>query len=160
MLSRDFREFAAALNARGVEYRVIGGYAVAYHGFPRYTKDLDVWVGRAPANVRRLVKALGDFGFASLGLAPGDFADPETVVQLGHPPNRIDLICGLGGLDFATAYARRETVEMDGVTLPFIRRGDLVSAKRLAGRHQDLADVENLTRPAPRGPRARRSPRR
>ena len=144
MLGKDFREFVAALNARAVEYLVIGGYAVAYHGFPRYTKDLDVWVGRAAENITRLLKALEDFGFASMGLTARDFKDPATVIQLGHPPWRIDLLCGVGGLSFRKAFARRETVELDGTPVAFIHREDLVRAKRAAGRHQDLADIENL----------------
>lgn len=145
MLGKDFKEFVAALNARHVEFLVIGGYAVAFHGFPRYTKDLDLWVGPDLDNVLRLLSALEDFGFASLGLTEADFKDPTVVIQLGQPPNRIDLLCGVGGLDFDEAYRRRETLDPAGVPLSFISRGDLIGVKRAAGRHQDMADVENLT---------------
>ncbi|MBP7831132.1 MAG: nucleotidyltransferase [Kiritimatiellae bacterium] len=165
MLGKDFKEFIASLSARGVEYLVIGGYAVAYHGFPRYTKDLDIWIGPSASNVARLLKAMEDFGFGSLGLTAADFQDPTTVIQLGHPPYRIDLLCGVGGLDFSKAYARREQVVLGDLTVSFIAREDLVAAKRLAGRHQDLADVENLTSggtastPPPPKARCRRAPR-
>ncbi|MBU1910417.1 MAG: hypothetical protein KJ726_10255 [Verrucomicrobia bacterium] len=152
MLGKDFKEFVASLNAHEVEYLVIGGYAVAYHGFPRYTRDLDLWIGRAPENIAGLLKALEDFGFSSLGLTAVDFQNPDTVVQLGHPPHRIDLLCGVGGLDFAEAYARRENIVLDGIPVAFIHRQDLVTTKRAAGRHQDLADVENLTAPDEENP--------
>ena len=95
MLGKDFSEFIASLNKRGVEYLVIGGYAVAFHGHPRYTKDIDLWVGNDQANVERLLLALADFGMGSLGLTADDFTRDGQMVQLGYPPNRIDLIVGL-----------------------------------------------------------------
>ena len=91
MLNRDFKEFAESLNARGVEYLVVGGYALAAHGHPRYTGDIDFWVCPSADNLARLLGALTDFGFGSLGLGVRDF-DTDTVVQLGQPPRRIDIL--------------------------------------------------------------------
>ena len=144
MLGKDFSEFIASLNNRGVEYLVIGGYAVAFHGHPRYTKDIDLWVGNDRTNVERLLLAITDFGMGSLGLTADDFMKDGQMVQLGYPPNRIDLIVGIKGLDFATAYVRRETTILDGLPVNFAAKADLIAAKRIAGRHQDLADIENL----------------
>ena len=144
MLSQDFKEFIASLNKHAVEYMVIGGYAVALHGHPRYTKDIDIWVGQTPDNAARLIRALDEFGMGSLGLNASDFRDESSVVQLGFPPNRIDLITGIAGLSFPDAYARRECVEIDGVTVCYTAKGDLVATKKAAGRLQDLADIERL----------------
>jgi hypothetical protein len=91
MLNSDFKGFAELLNANAVEYLVVGGYALAAHGHPRYTGDIDFWVSHDPANIERLLKVLQAFGFGSLGLTAADF-DADTVVQLGHPPRRIDLL--------------------------------------------------------------------
>jgi hypothetical protein len=144
MLSQDFKEFIDALNVREVKFLVIGGYAVAFHGFPRYTKDIDLWVDADEENISRLIKAISDFGLASLGLSAADFSDPKVVIQLGQPPNRIDLLCDVGGLSFAAAYERRATCMMGELAVPFIDLDDLISAKQAAGRLQDLADIENL----------------
>ncbi len=144
ILNPDFKEFFQLLNANGVRYLIIGGYAVAYHGYPRYTKDVDVWIWLNSSNAERLVKALGDFGFASLGLKPTDFLESDTVIQLGHAPNRIDLIMGASGVDFEESYAVRKEEEIEGVKLFFIDLENLKKNKRASGRLQDLADIENL----------------
>ena len=144
VLSPDFREFAASLNAHEVRYLVVGGYAVAFHGHPRYTKDLDIWIDREPHNADRLLLALADFGFGSVGLTAQDFLEPGQVVQLGYPPNRIDLITRLEGVDFAACYPRRETLEVEGVLVAFIDLEHLKQNKRAIGRYQDLADLEKL----------------
>ena len=144
MFSQDFKEFLNALNAREVRYLVIGGYAVAFHGFPRYTKDIDLWIDPAKGNIHSLLQALDDFGFGSLGITANDFSDPKVVIQLGHPPNRIGLLCNVGDLAFDQAYERRAKTTMDELTVPFIELEDLITAKRAAGRLQDLADIENL----------------
>lgn len=123
---------------------MIGGYAVAFHGHPRYTKDLDIWVDRNEENAVRLIRALGDFGFASVGLTVSDFLEPGQVVQLGQPPLRVDLITSLEGLDFASCYPSRISKALDGTMVDFIDVENLKVAKRSAGRAQDLADLENL----------------
>lgn len=146
MLNRDFKEFAELLNARGVEYLVVGGYALAAHGHPRYTGDIDFWVRPTPDNLARLLDALHDFGFGSLGLKREDF-DPGTVVQLGQPPRRIDLLTAIDGVDFDDCFARREAVDLSGVTLHIIGLEDFKTNKRASGRLKDLADLEQLEPP-------------
>ena len=144
VLNQDFKEFIQSLNDNEVKYLVIGGYAVAFHGHPRYTKDLDVWVELSEQNANGLVKALDAFGFGSLGLKAADFMEPEQVIQLGYPPSRIDILMTPKGIDFATCYEQRVLVDIDGITCSFIDLENLLKNKRATGRHQDLADVENL----------------
>jgi hypothetical protein len=140
----DFREFAACANARDVRFLIVGGQAVAFHGHPRYTKDLDVWIERTPENARRLIRALEDFGFASLELEAQDFLESDQVIQLGYAPVRIDLLTSVKGRTFSDCYPRRKVQEVEDATLPYIGLDDLRASKRASGRHQDLADVEAL----------------
>ena len=144
MLNRDFKEFVGLLNEHAVEYLVVGGYALAAHGHPRYTGDIDIWVGSAPENIARLLASLASFGFGSLGLTAQDFAAPDAVVQLGYPPGRIDLMTGIDGVEFDACYARAQMVRIDDVTLPIIHLDDFKTNKRAVGRLQDLADLEAL----------------
>lgn len=144
VLNQDFKEFIQSLNDNNVRYLVIGGYAVAYHGHPRYTKDIDVWIEVNPENAANMVKALDDFGFSSLGLKAEDFLDLGEVIQLGFPPSRIDIVTSPDGVDFATCFSARVSAEIDGVMVNFIDLENLKQNKRASGRNQDLADVENL----------------
>jgi predicted nucleotidyltransferase len=144
ILNPDFKEFFQLLNDNGVRYLIVGGYAVAYHGYPRYTKDIDVWVWMDPENAARVVKTLQDFGFGSLGLKADDFLETDTIIQLGYAPNRIDLIMGVLGVTFEECYSQREIEEIDGVRLCFIDLENLKKTKRASGRSQDIADIENL----------------
>jgi hypothetical protein len=116
-----------------VRYLVVGGYAVAFHGHPRFTKDIDIWVWVDEQNAANLVKALDQFGFASLGLTADDFLEPGIIVQLGYPPNRIDLITSLKGVDFSDCYAQRIEEMVDGVALPFIDLENLKKNKKRWG---------------------------
>lgn len=144
MLNQDFREFVQSLNDNEVRYLVIGGYAVALHGHPRYTKDIDIWIQMTPENANRMVAALNDFGFGSLGLRAEDFLVLDQVIQLGYPPSRIDLFTSPPGVDFETCYNSRVQTVIDGVAVSFIDLENLKKSKRAAGRLQDLADLENL----------------
>ncbi|MCD4738362.1 MAG: hypothetical protein K8R89_03775 [Anaerolineae bacterium] len=146
MLSPDFREFIQSLNDNQVRYLVIGGYAVALHGHPRYTKDIDVWIEMSPENAENMVQALEQFGFGSLGLQANDFVVPDQIVQLGYPPNRIDIISTPPGVDFEHCYASRVKVIIDDVLVNFIDLDNLKKSKQASGRLQDLADIENLSR--------------
>jgi hypothetical protein len=143
MLNPDFKEFAELLNAHRVDYLVVGGYALAAHGHPRYTGDIDFWLARRPENIERLLAALHAFGFGSLGLSAADFG-PDAVIQLGQPPRRIDLLMGIDGVDFEACFARRELIELDGLPLNFIGLEDFKANKRASGRHKDLADLDAL----------------
>ena len=144
MFNQDFKEFIESLNANRVRYLVVGGYAVALHGYPRYTKDLDIWIESNPENAQALVLALTQFGMASLGLTETDFLDPEQVVQIGYPPNRIDILSTVSGLEFTSCYAQRVKTILDGVEVNFIDLENLRKNKKASGRLQDLADLENL----------------
>ncbi|MDA3832154.1 MAG: hypothetical protein PF495_02035 [Spirochaetales bacterium] len=144
LLNQDFKEFIALLNNNDVRYLVVGGYAVALHGHPRYTKDIDIWIELTPENADRVVQALEQFGFGSLGLRPADFLEPSQVIQLGYPPRRIDLLTSLKGVDFNSCYQDRTSIDIEGVNIDFIDLANLKKNKQATGRHQDLADLENL----------------
>ena len=143
-LTRDFKEFIALLNDDDVRYLIVGGYAVAFHGHPRYTKDLDIWIDPKRENIDKLLRTLDQFGFGSLGLKPEDFSDPEEIVQLGLPPNRIDLFTGLKGVAFNRCFDAKSEIEIDGVTAYVIDLEGLKKNKKATGRPQDLADLSNL----------------
>ncbi|MCG8604505.1 hypothetical protein MJD09_05825 [bacterium] len=143
-MNQDFREFIQSLNDNDVDYLVIGGYAVAFHGHPRYTKDLDIGLRLTKDNVQRLLNALDDFGFSSQDLRVEDFLNPDEVVQLGQPPNRIDLLTEVQGVDFDNCYQRRVEEDFNGVVVKFIDLENLRKNKKAAGRHQDLADLDHL----------------
>ena len=144
MLSPDFKEFIQSLNDNDVRYLVVGGYAVALHGYPRYTKDIDIWVESSQDNAVKLLKALEEFGFGSVGLKLEDFLEPDQVVQLGYPPNRIDLLTSLAGVEFQDCYGAKMAVSIEGLVVNFIDIENLKKNKKASGRLQDLADVENL----------------
>jgi hypothetical protein len=123
---------------------VVGGYAVAFHGYPRYTKDLDVWIELSPENADNVIKALEEFGFGSLGLKQEDFLESEQIIQLGYPPNRIDILTTLKQIKFQDCYKERVEVDIQGLKINFIDLENLKQNKRATGRPQDLADAENL----------------
>jgi hypothetical protein len=143
-LPEDWRAFIESLNSHGVEYVVVGAVALAHHGFPRYTGDLDVLVRNSPDNAQRVEAALAAFGLAALGLKAADFVDAYRVVQLGVPPNRIDLLTSLTGVTFDQAWAGRVEAVVGGTRVNFIGRQALILNKRLTGRAQDKADLEAL----------------
>ena len=144
MINKDFKEFIELLNKNNVKYLVVGGYALAFHGYPRYTKDLDIWVWVDQANADNILNALEAFGFSSLDIKQEDFLSPGYVVQLGQPPGRIDLLTSVTGLEFEPCYESRVTIELQGATINFIDLESFKKNKKAVGRHQDLADLENL----------------
>jgi len=143
-LSRDFIEFVKCLNRRGVEYLLVGGHAVAFHGRPRFTKDIDFWIRLSPANAKKMIEALADFGFGDAGIRKEDLSTPGKVVQLGLPPNRIDLVTSAEGVDFGEAWKRRIETQYAGQKLFVIHLQDLVRNKKAMGRKQDLVDLDYL----------------
>lgn len=145
MLNQDFKEFFESLNANQVEYLVVGGYAVAFHGHPRYTKDIDIWVAMTPENAEKIIRALNAFGFGSLGLTAADFLTPDQIIQLGYEPSRIDLITTISGVEFSTCYPAHLNLEVDGIQIAVIDRENLAKNKKASGRPQDLADVAELS---------------
>jgi len=143
-LNPDFQEFLRSFVGHDVRFLVVGGYALAAHGHPRYTKDLDVWVWADPANALRVVAALEEFGFGGLGLMPTDFEEAGVVVQLGREPQRIDILTFATGLVFDEAYEHRVLVDIGGLAVPFISVDDLRTNKLATGRLQDQADAAAL----------------
>lgn len=132
------------MNAHEARYLVVGAHAVAYHGHPRYTGDIDLWIERSPDNARRVLEALREFGFGDVGLDEQTLLKPKQVIQLGYPPNRIDILTDLEVLEFSSCYERRDTAVVDGLPVPLIGLDDLKANKRALGRPQDLADLEKL----------------
>ncbi len=143
-LNSDLREFVELLNSAGVEYLVVGGHAVAFHGYPRFTGDIDFWIRPSADNASRVLQVLEGFGFGGLGLSVADFTTAERVVQLGRPPNRIDLLTSISGVTFDRAWSGRVAGMIDGIPVAFIGRGELLANKRASGRAKDLADLEEL----------------
>ena len=143
-LDRDFKEFVSLLNARSVRYLVVGGYAVAVHGLPRYTGDFDAWIWLSEENAQKVLGVLEEFGFGGFDITEEDFTREDSVVQLGYPPHRIDLLTSISGVTFEDAWSRRLNVEIEGEVVGFIGREDLITNKRAVGRPQDLADVARL----------------
>lgn len=143
-LDPNFSEFIALLRAHDARFLIVGGYAVAFHGHPRYTGHLDVWLLTDANNARAVLAALEEFGFGGVGLVAEDLTRPDHIVQLGYPPLRIDLLTSIDGVDFEDAYARRVEIEVAGTTVPFISLDDLRRNKKVSGRAQDVADLEAL----------------
>jgi len=143
-LPKDWRAFIESLNSSEVEYLIVGAVALAHHGFPRYTGDIDILVRSSPENAQRLEGVLRGFGFGELGLKAADFIDSYQVIQLGLPPNRIDLRTSITGVSFEEAWAARIEVALEGTRVNFIGRQALIQNKRATRRPQDLADLAAL----------------
>ncbi|WP_052668886.1 nucleotidyltransferase [Nitriliruptor alkaliphilus] len=142
-LPDDFSAFLRLLNSHEVEYLLVGGYAVAVHGYPRATQDLDVWVAVDPVNAERLAAVLRAFGFDD-GVTADLFLAPDRIVRMGQPPLRLEVLTSVSGLDFTTARARAEVISIDGVDVPVVSLADLRTNKAAAGRPKDLADLAEL----------------
>ncbi len=140
----DFRDLLALLNEHKVEYLIVGGYALAFHGAPRYTGDIDIFVRPHPENARRVHQALSAFGFQFPNLTVEDFLKPSRVVQLGVPPVRVDLITSLTGVSWEEADASKEQGHFGDVPVHYIGRKQYIANKRATGRRKDLADIEAL----------------
>ncbi|HRO24255.1 MAG TPA: hypothetical protein PLR07_08180 [Promineifilum sp.] len=143
-LPRDFSEFLRLLNDRQVRYLVIGGYAVGYHGYPRATNDLDVWIAIAPDNAARVVEALEDFGFGSAELTTDLFLKEDSIIRMGLPPMRIEILTTISGVSFETCYQDRVEGVFGGTEVTLISLDDLKRNKRASGRYKDLDDLEHL----------------
>jgi len=143
-LQKDLREFVELLNELDVHFVVVGAFAVAYHGYARYTADIDLFVENSEENAERLLKAIHQFGFGSVGLTKEDFLQDDRVIQLGVAPNRLDLMTHISGVTFADAWDSREFGDIGGLRVPFISRDLLKRNKAATGRTQDLADLEQL----------------
>jgi hypothetical protein len=143
-VQKDFKELLKLFNAQKVKFLIVGGYALAYHGAPRYTGDLDIFVKPDSQNAIKILKALDDFGFGSLGLKNEDFKMPDKVVQLGHPPVRIDIVSSISGVSWDEAYKKRDKGKYDDVQVYYIGRDHFIMNKKAVGRKKDIADLEAL----------------
>ena len=145
-MNEDYHDFLAALVARGARFMVVGAHALAVHGYPRATVDIDVWIDASPDNVARVWQALADFGapLNDLELREHDLTRADIVAQLGLPPSRIDVLTGVSGLTFDKAWPNRVEETVEGVRVPVLGLAELVANKRASGREKDRADVKGL----------------
>lgn len=146
ILDRNFREFIGLLDARGVEYIIVGGHAVAFHGFPRYTGDLDIFVARSAPNARALLHVFRAFGFGDLALQENDFLTEDLVIEIGREPLKIQVLTGIDGVTFEECFAERIVLETDGLRLVFPSLRHLLANKVASGRPKDQIDVVHLRR--------------
>lgn len=143
-LPRDFKELLKLLNSAQVEYLIVGGYAVAFHGHPRATGDLDIWIAPTVETANRVSAVLQEFGFPASSVAAEFFLQRGKIIRMGIPPVRVEFLTGISGVEFDPCYARRNRAVLDGVEASIISRADLEQNKRAAGRAKDKADLENL----------------
>ena len=143
-MNRDFAEMLSALSEAGAEFLVVGAHALAAHGIPRATGDLDVWVNSTPENAARVITALKAFGAPLADLTLDDLTKPDTVFQIGVVPSRVDILSGISGVRFSDAWPRRIVVVIEGIEVPLLGRADFVANKRASGRPRDLLDIQLL----------------
>jgi hypothetical protein len=143
-VQKDFRELLELFNKRKVEYVIVGGYALAFHGAPRYTGDLDIFIRPDSINAQRIMRALEDFGFSAVGLTAADFEKADNVIQLGVPPVRVDIVTSLTGISWESAFENRIHGSYGDVPVDYIGRDQFILNKRSLGRKKDLADIEAL----------------
>src|SRR5258706_1669324 len=148
-LSSDLREFIHLLNTKSVKYVIVGAWALAFHGRPRYTGDLDIFIASEPDNADKLMEVIEAFGFGSVGIGRDDFLQTDHVIQLGRAPNRIDILTGISGVGFNETWANREQGTVSGVAVFVISRDLLIKNKRAANRDKDIADVKLLEKTRP-----------
>lgn len=146
--SPDFKELLSILEKHEVRYLVIGGYAAMLYSEPRWTKDLDIWISIDPRNARATFAALQEFGAPLAGLTHADFSEPGYFYQMGNPPMRIDVMMEIPGGDFNAAWKRRNSIELDGTSVHFISKEDLIVVKKASGRDQDLRDIDAIQKRA------------
>jgi hypothetical protein len=152
-LQKDLREFIELLNSHEVRYLIVGGHAVAFHGYPRMTGDIDFFLEVSEENARKLVAVLAQFGFAGLGLTAKDFLEPGAIIQLGYPPHRIDLVTSISGVTFAQAWEHRVYGQVEGLAMVFVDKPTLLANKAASGRPKDLADLDALSKSSRGKPR-------
>jgi len=143
-LPDDFREFLKLLNAKKVEYLLIGGYAVGHYGYPRATMDMDIWVNSNPENAKKIVNTLVEFGFAVPALNEQLFLKPDQIIRFGHPPMRLEILTTISGVEFSDCYQSRNKTTIDGVEVSLIGLKELRLNKQASARPKDLEDLRQL----------------
>jgi len=149
LLNPDFRDMLSALCAEDVEFLLVGAYALAAHGYPRATGDMDIWIRCSDENTRRIWQALQRFGAPLADLTLDDLKTPDTVFQIGVAPRRIDILTSIDGVEFDEAWPQRRIIEVEGQTFAVISRDHLLQNKKASGRPKDLADVTWLESEVP-----------
>ena len=145
-LNQDFLEFIGLLESHEVDYLIIGGYAVALHGFPRFTGDIDFFVAVNPENAAKLIEVFKAFGFGEIGINQEDFLQPDFVVEIGREPRKIQVLTGIDGVTFSDCRSRRVEIELQGMNLKFIGKEDLIRNKKASARSKDLIDIGELNK--------------
>lgn len=145
-LDSDFEDFVAWLNRHKVDYMIVGGYALAFHGKPRHTGDLDIWIDLSEDNAEKMEIVLKDFGMVSLGLTKEDFLQKGGITQIGYPPLRIDILNEIDGVSFEDAYKNKLILDVDGLNVYYIGLDDLIKNKQASGRKKDINDVNTLNK--------------
>ena len=145
-LDKDFEDFVFLLNKYDVNYMIIGGYALAFHGRPRHTGDLDIWIDISEENAQKMFGVINEFGLASLGLQADDFLQKGIITQIGYPPLRIDILNEIDGVEFNEAYQNKLIIDIDGLPISYISLDDLIKNKQVSGRQRDLSDVSELNK--------------
>ncbi|HEY0456839.1 MAG TPA: hypothetical protein VGE41_10725 [Verrucomicrobiae bacterium] len=143
-MNKDWREFTALLNSHGVDYLIVRGYCLAYHGVPRYTGDIDFFIRISEQNAEKIEQVIQEFGFSSTGLGKQDFLQPGQVIQLGFPPHRIDLLSAIEAVSFDEAWEHRIPAELDGLPVFMLSKDLLIRNKEKLDRPQDRVDVQRL----------------
>ncbi len=146
MLNRDYKDMLSCLGAGGVRYIVVGAYALAAHGYPRATGDIDIWLENTSENAGKVLRALAEFGAPMGTITQSDLQKTDTVIQLGIEPCRIDLLTGIDGVEFDEAWKSRVIIEIDGLKIPILGKSDLLKNKLSAHREKDLSDIAWLKR--------------
>jgi hypothetical protein len=144
VLNKDFREFLKLLAKHKIKYLIVGGYAVGFHGYPRYTKDLDIWIKPEKKNAEKTLKLLDEFGFGSTGISIDDLNKEGKFILLGSPPNRIDLVTSCDGIEFDECYSQKILIGIGKIKVNFIDLDNLKKNKKAVNRAQDIADIKNL----------------
>ncbi|MBD3170733.1 MAG: hypothetical protein GF307_14745 [candidate division Zixibacteria bacterium] len=143
-LHPDFKDFLELLNSNHVEYLVVGGYAVGYHGYPRTTGDLDVWIGVSEENAEKIAKTLVEFGMPAYEISAELFMEKDRIMTMGMPPVQIEIVTGIPGVDFDECYARKVVGKFGELVMNFIGLNDLKAYKKAIGKEKDVEDLENL----------------
>jgi predicted nucleotidyltransferase len=144
ILAKDFEDFIRILNSHDVEYMVVGGYALGFHGAPRYTGDIDIWIKLSEVNASKMVKVIIEFGFSSLGFETSDFLKEGYISQIGQPPLRIDILNSIDGLTFEEAAVNMQIIDLDGLQVSYVGLNDFIRNKESTGRLKDRSDIEEI----------------
>ena len=143
-LHPDFKDFLRLLSSHNVKYLLVGGYAVGYHGYPRATGDMDIWIEMSKPNSKKIAATFRDFGMPNEAISESIFLEKNKVIRMGVPPVRLEVITSASGVDFNECYSNREVIEIDGIPINFISLQDIKKNKHAAGRYKDLEDLEHL----------------